>query len=170
VFIVLSETLTARNTQLYRFFLRSTRALAHPPCLLGILPTGLVGAMLGNLAQAGLKDSNVIYQSKFVKICEKWYLVLATDAGVQVCAVFILLSTNIMYVIYLYGLRSSLVFNFLSQRLTVPGPLPAQIWDALGNNILFNFVFPTGLKVREENYRALASWELLRESPNVHLL
>mmetsp|Transcript_4035 Transcript_4035/g.6887 ORF Transcript_4035/g.6887 Transcript_4035/m.6887 type:complete len:340 (-) Transcript_4035:397-1416(-) len=68
-----------------------------------LIPAESLHADEVRISQAGLKDSNVIYQSKFVKIREKWYLVLATDAGVQ-------------------------------------------IWDALGNNILFNFVFPTGLK------------------------
>uniref|UniRef100_A0A7S0ND86 WD repeat-containing protein 54 beta-propeller domain-containing protein n=1 Tax=Pyramimonas obovata TaxID=1411642 RepID=A0A7S0ND86_9CHLO len=62
------------------------------------------------ISQAGLKDSNVIYESKFVTVRKQVYLVIATDAGVQ-------------------------------------------FWDALGNNILFNFVLPAESPGTSEAHR-----------------
>mmetsp|Transcript_28687 Transcript_28687/g.39631 ORF Transcript_28687/g.39631 Transcript_28687/m.39631 type:complete len:338 (-) Transcript_28687:136-1149(-) len=56
------------------------------------------------ISQAGIKDSNMVYQSKFLTMGDSIYLVLATDAGIQ-------------------------------------------IWDALGNNILFNFAIPSTGKI-----------------------
>ena len=36
------------------------------------------------MSQAGLKDSNVIYDVKYVTIRRQVYMVIATDAGMQV--------------------------------------------------------------------------------------